>query len=237
MLDLGHLAYAAVFDVRMIHLHSGLTMTLGLAYRYELRALNKLLNSATAHPKASQSFAQKRELCRIVSAYRKWHTQLSGELIHLNDRLISPFFYGFLLSNTFFNASAIMFLLYQRHLKPLFKVILFILFAVQFAIAAVTLSAIIPVNYGLYGSTRALFVASNRVRQLQDHWKAAAYYELLHRKKRKPLIICAGPLGTLNRKSVYQVKKKLEQFELSELFFYFFTVFLRLFGLFAEFRI
>jgi hypothetical protein len=182
-------------------------MILGLAYRYELQALNELLEPFAAQKQAASKKASQLQLQSVLAHFRRCHTKLSVELAYLNDRLISPFLYSFILSYTVMNVAVIMFVLY-RPLAPFFMAFLLGAFCGQLSLMGLALWALIPVNIRLYGSTRALFVLCNRVSRFQDHWSAATYYELLHRKKRKPLIICAGPLGTLNRKSIFQVNKK-----------------------------
>jgi len=207
VLDFITFGIMVAYDVKNLNFYFCLMMILAIGLNYELQHLNQFIRLAVFNLNHTRYAFQ----CRLLAVYREWHLQISRLVIHLNENLISIFFYGFVISNTIFNVSVIMFVLYKQ-MQRLFRIFLIILFCIQIAVSINALSTLIPVNYALYRTNRdfyALFSrlkANSRVQSIfREQWKSTIHYELLYRKKKKPLAICVGPLGTLNRKSLFQV--------------------------------
>jgi len=166
-----------------------------------------LLNMANCKPTLRQYSLQK-SLSKWPSfqffLYQKWHTRVTLFLVQYNHQLVSPFFFAFILAGIPFSASHSC--ICTTHQSLSFLNIRWC-DALHSFCAGVALSALlIRLNSRIYSSKGELFHVINQLRQTsvgeaQDQFtilyimEATTYYEILHRRRKRPLAMSAGILG------------------------------------------
>lgn len=239
-LDFAIFAPCVVYNVRTLNFHFCLVIILALGLKYEIGNLNQAMLLMNRKQSNSTRIRirqfQNSHPCETLARFRLEHARICDLVSHVNSEFISTFFYGFILTNTVFNVSVIMFVLYRK-LALFMRLLLLILVCLQISVPASACSVILPVNYALYRSVSrfhgifcalktptlmrmvtgklspAMLPGAEIVLTIREQWKSAIYYELVHRKGKKPLIINAGSLGPLNRKALYQVRGKKKKNE------------------------
>lgn len=199
-----------LYALRVLAFFVSILVLFSVAFHYEFRKLNCLIR------RKFNTRTNSTNLCQTLDQYRAWHTRLCRFVVLLNTELVSPFFFSMILCNLPFNACTLMYLLYNRTFPTFFRAICAGFLAAQILLPGLAGLVLIPVNHNLYSSAgdylRAInwLISSRRIhcRMFREKWKAASYYEVLHVRQKRPLLMTAGSLGSLNRKSLFEVKKE-----------------------------
>lgn len=138
------------------------------------------------------------------------HAQMTTLNLTVNE-LTSTAFFTYFLTNLFSNIYIIVFL-YFKKMPTLDLVISITFWCLQFFGPWLFAVNILRVNTYISLSKRNILLIINRMKvftaySLSFKWKLVIYYELLHRNV-KPLEMTAGPLGPLNKYSLFKVSIK-----------------------------
>jgi len=177
------------------------TITFTIALCSEFSQLRRSLLNAKSNPQ--------RRLCD----FRERHYALARFVVHYDARLNSVFFFCYILCSLCFVIYILIVLLYKSHFgTQYFAIYIYTLIGLQFVAPAMLFAANVCTYTSMYGSIPALYrllgdqqLLSRRRIALRERWKSLTYYEMMHRKQRRPFLFTAGLLGTITTKSLLKV--------------------------------
>jgi len=150
-------------------------------------------------------YAQMRAQFRTLPShiYRRWHTRITLLLVHLNKYLISPFYLILILTNTPVNTYALVYIFYR--IRQLGAIVYLVFLLPQICIPFIMAFYMAYLNKQIYSCTPLLFKRMLTQTRVRESWKCANYYEMLHRRKKRPLILTAGMMSVFSAKSLVEV--------------------------------
>lgn len=194
---------------RVLCLYFGVMIITCVASCFEYRVLRKRF--------AKQLSMNHQRVRCDANEIRQWHSRMTLYLAAFNRRMVSMFSYLYLLSIMPYNVNSVIFIIYGN-LSPSLRYVEASFLAVQIGIAIVLAFFFISLNRSIYSSEglfwrwllnieRGRRSNSSRI-SFREHWKSVSYYEMMHRKRKSPLAMTIGPVGTFTRKALIEVKGK-----------------------------